>query len=127
FVRLGHARVLTVLVTTAGVVRDRLLALDHDLTPGELETAANYLNANFRGWALDRIRRELARRMELERSEYDRILASLEELQRIVDLLNAYVDSRRTSVRVVVGLEETMPEMHDLVLIAAPARSGSEH
>src|SRR6185312_15418304 len=79
FVRLGHARVLTVLVTTTGVVRDRLLMLNHDLTPGELETAANYLNANFRGWALDRIRRELARRMELERSEYDRILASLEE------------------------------------------------
>jgi heat-inducible transcriptional repressor len=183
FVRLGHARVLTVLVTTTGVVRDRLLLLDHDLTPGELEMAANYLNQNFHGWALDRIRLELARRMELERSEYDRMLASLEELwakcamdrsteraksdggvdravqgksifvegvanlvvnevdrehlrqiftaleekQRVIDLLNAYVDSRNTSVRVVVGLEETMPEMHGLVLVAAPARRGDEH
>src|SRR5665213_1061311 len=80
FVRLGQARVLTVLVTTTGVVRDRLLLLDHDLTIGELETAANYLNANFHGWALERIRQELARRVELERSEYNRILGSLEEL-----------------------------------------------
>ncbi len=190
FVRLGQARVLTVLVTTTGGVRDRLLRLDHDLTPGELETAANYLNQNFRGWALERIRQELARRMELERNEYDRILCSLEELwakcatertpdraqdrimdraidrtrdsanqgksifvegvanlmvnevdrqhlrqifmaleekQRIVDLLNAYINNSHTSVRVVVGLEETMPEMHDLVLVAAPARRGAEH
>lgn len=184
FVRLGHARVLTVLVTTTGVVRDRLLLLAQDLTAGELETAANYLNRNFHGWALEKIRKELARRIELERSEYNRILSSLEELwekcamersadgagerkneldravqeksifvegvanlmvnevdrehlreifmaleekQRIVDLLNAYVDSRHTSVRVVVGLEERMPEMHDLVLIAAPARRGQEH
>ncbi len=186
FVRLGQARVLTVLVTTTGVVRDRLLMLEHDLTPVELETAANYLNQNFHGWALERIRQELSRRMELERSEYNRLLCSLDELwakcamdrpadpladrsaenamdravqeksifvegvanlmvnevdrghlrqiltaleekQRVIDLLNAYVDSRHTSVRVVVGLEETMPEMHDLVLIAAPARRGQEH
>jgi heat-inducible transcriptional repressor len=182
FVRLGNARVLTVLVTTTGVVRDRLLMLDSDLTPGELETAANYLNQNFHGWALEKIRQELARRMEQERSEYNRLLGSLEELwskcamdrpgdpgrdpirdravqeksifvegvanlvgnevdrghlrqifmaleekQRIIDLLNAYVDSRNTSVRVIVGLEETMPEMHDLVLVAAPARRGQEH
>jgi len=174
FVRLGSARVLTVLVTTTGVVRDRLLTLDHDLTAAELETAANYLNRNFHGWAMERIRGELTRRMEVERSEYDRLLASLEELwskcamergpehpvqeksifvegvanlvvnevdrghlrgifmaleekQRMIDLLNAYIDSRNTSVRVVVGLEEAMPEMQGLVLVAAPARCGAEH
>ena len=173
FTRLGHARVLTVLVTTAGIVRDRLLTLEHDLTPSELETAANYLNQNFRGWGLERIRQELTRRMDQERSEYNQVLCSLElwakgamtlmadrnfqeksifvdgvanlmveetnqrhlreifialeEKQRIIDLLNAYVDSEQPSVRVVVGLEETIPEMRDLVLIAAPARRGSEH
>lgn len=170
FVRLGQARVLTVLVTTTGIVRDRLLMLEQDLTPGQLETAANYLNANFHGWNLERIRQELAARMARERREYNQILHSLEELwakcamdrtvpeksvfvdgvanlmvseadrkhlrqiflaleekQRIVDLLNAYVDSNHSSVRVVVGLEETMPEMRDLVLIAAPARYGQEH
>lgn len=178
FVRLGAARVLTVLVTTTGVVRDRLLRLEQDLKFAELEAAANYLNANFHGWALDRIRQELARRIEAERSEYDRMLASLEELwmkgvletadqnaeietagtksvfvegvanlmvnevdrehlrrifraleekQKIVDLLNAYVSSQDKSVRVVVGLNEAMPEMRDLALVAAPARRGAAH
>lgn len=185
FVRLGPARVLTALVTTTGHVRDRLLMLEHDLASAELEQAANYLNANFHGWALERIRQELARRMEVEQNEYNRILASLEELwtkgamdsatdpaanrrdpavdhrasrksifvegvanliveeadrehlrrilmaleekQRVINLLDAYVDSRNTSVRVVVGLEDAMPEMHNLVLVAAPARRGPEH
>lgn len=173
FTRLGVARVLTVLVTTAGVVRDRLLTLEHDLTPGELETAANYLNQNFHGWGLERIRQELTRRMDRERNEYNQVLCSLElwakgamdpmadrnskeksifmdgvanlmvneadrrhlreiflaleEKQRIIDLLNAYVDNNQPSVRVVVGLEEAIPEMRDLVLIAAPARRGAEH
>lgn len=185
FVRLGPARVLTVLVTTTGHVRDRLLMLEHDLASAELEQAANYLNANFHGWALERIRQELTRRMEVEQNEYNRILASLEELwtkgamdsatdpaanrrdpavdhrasrksifvegvanliveeadrehlrrilmaleekQRVINLLDAYVDGRHTSVRVVVGLEDAMPEMHNLVLVAAPARRGPEH
>ena len=173
FARLGTSRVLTVLVTTAGVVRDRLLMLEHDLSPSELETAANYLNQNFHGWGLESIRKELTRRMDRERDEYDQVLCSLElwakgamnpsgdrnaheksifvdgvanlmateadqrhlreiflaleEKQRIIDLLNAYVDSKQPSVRVVVGLEESIPEMRDLVLIAAPARRGAEH
>ncbi len=173
FARLGTCRVLTVLVTTAGVVRDRLLTLEHDLSASELETAANYLNQNFHGWGLESIRKELTRRIDHERREYDQVLCSLElwakgamnpggdrsaheksifvdgvanlmateadqrnlrqiflaleEKQRIIDLLNAYVDSKQPSVRVVVGLEESIPEMRDLVLIAAPARRGEEH
>ena len=78
FARLGNSRVLTVLVTTAGVVRDRLLTLEHDLSPSELETAANYLNQNFHGWGLESIRKELTRRMDRERREYDQVLCSLE-------------------------------------------------
>ena len=64
---------------------------------------------------------------EVDREDLRQIFAALEEKQRVIDLLNAYVDSRNTSVRVVVGLEEAMPEMHGLVLVAAPARRGPEH
>ena len=64
---------------------------------------------------------------EVDRDHLRQIFIALEEKQRIIDLLNAYVDSRNTSVRVIVGLEETMPEMHGLVLVAAPARRGQQH
>ena len=82
FSRLSTGRVLAVLVTQAGAVQDRVLTLDHDLTYVELETAARYLNENFRGWAVERIRAEVAHRVELERQAYDQMLASVEELCR---------------------------------------------
>ena len=170
FSRLAEARVLAVVVTRSGMVRDRVLALDKDLSLVELETAANFLNENFRGWSVERVRAEIARMVERERSEYQRllnsvqqlwqkavpdavvpvqtvyvegvanlvgshedrerlreVLAALEAKQRLVELLNAYIDARQESVRVVFDLEEQAPEMAGLVLIAAPARMGGEN
>ncbi len=174
FSRLAPQRVLAVVVTRGGTVRDRVLALDRDLTLLELQTAGNFLNENFRGWEIERVRVELAHRVETERQEYHRllsavqqlwagaipptlaqsiyvegvanlvaqqpladtadrdrlreILAALETKQRLIDLLNAYIDARQHSVRVVFDLEEQAPEMAGLVLIAAPARfAGEQH
>lgn len=168
FSRISTGRVLAVVVTKSGVVLDRLLALDRDLSLTELESAAAFLNQNFRGWSIERIRGELSRRLEQERSQYDLLMRSLHELcskgalhqegtqpifivgvanlvageadaeqlrqllsaletkQRLIELLDAYVDARQQSVRVVVGLEETIPEMRNLVLIGAPARLGTQ-
>jgi heat-inducible transcriptional repressor len=170
FSRLSTARVLAVLVTQTGAVLDRVLVLDRELTHVELETAARYLNENFRGWLIERIRAEVARRVEAEREAYQQMLAAVEQLcrkgalaggeanpaifvdgmanlitagldrerlrqmlvaleakQRLVELLNAYVDGRQQEVRVVVGLDEASPAMQDLVLIGAPARLGGRN
>jgi heat-inducible transcriptional repressor len=54
------------------------------------------------------------------------MLAALEAKQRLVELLNAYIDARQQSVRVVFDLEEQAPEMSGLVLIAAPAVMAGE-
>jgi heat-inducible transcriptional repressor len=167
FSRLATGRVLAVLVTQSGAVQDRILALDRELTHVELENAARYLNDNFRGWPIDRIRAEIASRIDAEREAYRQLLASVEELcrkgalaggeaspaifvdgianlinaevdrenlrqmllaleakQRLIDLLNAYVDGRQQEVRVVVGLDAASPAMQDLVLIGAPACLG---
>jgi heat-inducible transcriptional repressor len=169
FSRISTGRVLAVVVTKSGVVLDRVLTLDHDLSLPDLETAAAFLNQNFRGWSIERIRTELTRRLEQERSEYDQLMRSIDELcrkgaleqdstaqsifivgvanlvaseadgrrlrellsaletkQRLIELLDAYVDARQQSVRVVVGLEETMPEMRNLVLIGSPAWLGTQ-
>jgi heat-inducible transcriptional repressor len=82
FSRLSAGRVLAVLVTQAGAVQDRVLTLDRELTHVELETAARYLNENFRGWPIERIRAEVARRVEQEQAAYHQMLASIEELCR---------------------------------------------
>ncbi len=77
FSRLAGGRVLAVLVTQAGAVQDRVLALGREMTHIELETSARYLNENFRGWLIERIRTEIARRMDQERAAYDALLTSL--------------------------------------------------
>ncbi len=82
FSRLTAGRVLAVLVTQAGVVHDRVLMLDRELAHVELETAARYLNENFRGWPVERIRTEVTKRMDAEREAYRVLLTSVEELCR---------------------------------------------
>jgi heat-inducible transcriptional repressor len=169
FSRQGPNKVLAVVVTKSGVVHDRMMRLHRDLTQTDLDTASNYINANFRGWTVDKVKAEIGRRIEHERSEYDRLMQSLKELyesgalatseparnifvdgvsnlvvneedherlrellktleekQKVAELLSAYLDTRQEAVRVVIGLEEAMPEMRNLVLIGAPARVGEE-
>ena len=169
FQRLADKKVLAVVVTRGGLVRDRVLRLGEDLTISDLEAAAAYINQNFRGWEMESLREEIAKRIQQERSEYDRLmssveqlyaqgalategpaqsvyvegasnlvlteqdkerlrqlLATLEEKQRVVDLLSAYLDTRQEAVRVVVGLEDTMPHLNNFVLIGTPARVGDE-
>jgi len=167
FSRLGDQKVLAVLVTRSGLVRDRVLRLD--LSQADLDEAARFLNENFRGWTMEAMRIELARRLEQERSEYDRLMSSveklykqgalaaddsaqtvyvegaanlvageqdrqrlqellktLEEKQKIVSLLGSYLDAKQEAVRVVIGLDQTLPSMRNFVLIGAPARVGGE-
>ncbi|HTV07387.1 MAG TPA: heat-inducible transcriptional repressor HrcA [Acidobacteriaceae bacterium] len=82
FSRLSAGRVLAVLVTTSGMVQDRVLLLDRDMRLGELEASARFLNENFHGWSIERIREELDRRIKTEQMEYDRQLAAVNELYR---------------------------------------------
>jgi heat-inducible transcriptional repressor len=167
FSRQGDQKVLAVLVTKSGVVRDRVLRMD--MSQDDLDAAARYINENFRGWTMEALRAELARRLEQERSEYGRLMQSIEQLykrgalaatdapkivyvegasnlvaseqdrqrlqellhtleekQRMVDLLGAYLDTKQEAVRVVIGLDEAEPSMRNLVLIGAPARVGNE-
>jgi heat-inducible transcriptional repressor len=167
FSRLGDQKVLAVLVTRSGLVRDRVLRLD--LPQDDLDAAARFINENFRGWTMEAMRAELARRLEQERSEYDRLMKSVEQLyrqgaltadetaqvvfvegasnlvtseqdrqrlqellqtleekQKIVELLGAYLDAKQEAVRVVIGLDEALPSMRNFVLIGAPARVGDD-
>jgi heat-inducible transcriptional repressor len=173
FSHLSDQKVLAVVVTRSGVVRDRVLRLD--IPQSDLDLAARYINENFRGWTMGDMRAELARRLEKERSEYDRLMQSIEQLyqqgalasnddtqavfvegaanlvghrvtgdedrqrlqdmlrtleekEKVVKLLGAYLDTRQEAVRVVIGLDEALPasNLQNFVLIGAPARVGGE-
>src|SRR5260370_2781954 len=117
---------------------------------------------------MDTLRTEIARRLEQERSEYARLMKSLEQLylkgalqteggesvfvegasnlvasesdrqrlgellktleekEKVVELLNAYLDVKTEAVRVVIGLDEALPSMRNLVLFGSPPRMGGK-
>ena len=167
FSRLGDQKVLAVVVTRSGLVRDRVLRMD--LPQADLDLAARYINENFRGWTMESLRSELFRRIEQERSEYDRLMNSIEQLykqgalaadqgsqmvfvegaanllaaeqdrqrlqemlktleekEKVIKLLGAYLDVKQEAVRVVIGLDQELPSMQNFVLIGAPAHAGNE-
>lgn len=80
FQRLAQKKVLAVVVTRSGAVRDRVLLLRDDVATPDLLNAARYLNESFQGWSIERVREELASRAERERSEYLRMVRAAEEL-----------------------------------------------
>src|SRR2546423_12884538 len=61
-----------------------------------------------------------------DRQRLQDLLRTLEEKEKVVKLLGAYLDTRQEAVRVVIGLDETLPSMRNFVLIGAPARVGGE-
>ncbi len=69
FVRLSDRRILLIIVTPDGDVQNRILQIDHDYTASELIEAANYLNREFAGLALDQVRERL--KLEIGRLHQD--------------------------------------------------------
>ncbi len=168
FSRLGENKIVAVVVCRSGLVHDRVFRAERDLSQDDLDLAARYLNENFRGWTMEALRHEVARQIEQQRSEYDRLMRSVEQLykqgalateseptvyvegaanllvteedkqhlrqllqaleekERVVELLTAYLSVTSEAVRVVIGLEQALPDMRNFVLIGAPAHMGGE-
>jgi heat-inducible transcriptional repressor len=158
---LADRRVLMILVTRDGSVRNRVVSLREPASADELASLRNYVNRNFSGWLLGDARRELLRRMAEERAAYDatlrklavlyqmglldtdavpeihmegvsnlvgldlhlthekmrELLRALEEKQRLVELLDRFLETPPGELAVKVGLEDASPVMKELVLI----------
>lgn len=93
FQRLGVRRVLAVMVSRGGVVRDRVLLLDGDVLGEELDAASRYLNENFRGWTIKDVHAEIGRRAETERGAYQRLRQAAEDLWAAAMLQEAEVQA----------------------------------
>ncbi len=73
-VRLPHPRILVVMVSRTGIVTNKVIELDEQLTQDELQTCANYLNTHFAGMGLAEIRARLLELMGEEKALYDSLL-----------------------------------------------------
>jgi len=75
FVQLPDKRILVVLVSTSGIIHNKVIrTTDGDLTEEELNRTARYLNTEFSGKSLSSIRAEIVELMKEEKALYDRLL-----------------------------------------------------
>jgi heat-inducible transcriptional repressor len=69
FLRLSERRLLVIIVSPEGDVQNRVIFTEVDYTQSNLVEAANYLNANYVGLALEQVRARLQNEVENLRSE----------------------------------------------------------
>jgi heat-inducible transcriptional repressor len=74
FMPLSDRRVLAILVTGQDEVQNRVLRMEKDYSPAELQQASNYLNALFGGKELSEVRATLLREMQEARSSMDEMM-----------------------------------------------------
>ncbi len=110
-------KVLMVVVTAGGQVRNQVVELDEPLHDTELVSIRNYLNTNFSGWRLSDIRTELEKRLEREAAAYDSVLRGLMQLhlRGLLDIaLDPEVKLGGASNLVGIDLHLTREAMRDL-------------
>ena len=73
-IALPDRRILMVVITRDRLVRNRMIQVEDHVTQDELYSIRNYINHNFRGWAVPLIHLELKRRLEADSAAYDAIL-----------------------------------------------------
>jgi len=161
FLVLADTRVLMVVETRDRIVRNRVVSLDSAVTQDELNAVRNFVNINYSGWSLAKIRQDLRIRLAEDRAAYDTLLTQLQELfkrglldvgltpevhfegtsnlmspdlelsrdrlreifrtleekQRLLDLLERFLEQSRHEVGVQIGLGELHSSLQDLSLI----------
>ncbi len=76
FLLLPDGRVMAVLISRAGITRDKVIHAERTFTQSELDRTAEYLNGHYCGWALDAIRADLIAHLNRERERYDRLVSN---------------------------------------------------
>ena|SRR5437870_919841 len=80
FVKLPDRRILAVIVSRPDLIENRVVRPEEEFSQEELDRAASYLNAEFRGWSLQTIRVEIFKRMEEMKAVCDHLVSSIAAL-----------------------------------------------
>ena len=73
FVKLRKNLTLAILVSTTGIVQNRIIEMDEDLSQSDLDHLSNVLNGVLMGLTLQQVREKLLDQMRMEKNAYDRL------------------------------------------------------
>ena len=110
FIKLSSRQVLVVFVTQSGLVQNKLIEIDEELTASDLEEISNYLNSNMAGLSIQAMQARLLSKMAREKALYDRLL------QRAMRLSNAALATDLDGDVIIEGTSHFLeqPEFCDL-------------
>ena len=74
FVKLSSRQVLVVFVTQSGLVQNKRVQIDEELTQSDLEQITNYLNQTMSGLSIEEVRARIVAEMAQEKALYDQLL-----------------------------------------------------
>ena len=74
FVKLSPRLILAVFVTQSGLVQNKLVEVDEELSPRELEKITNYLNQTMTGLSIQDVRTRIITEMAQEKALYDQLM-----------------------------------------------------
>ena len=74
FVKLRRYLVLAILVSTAGLVHNRIIEVEEDFSQSELDHLSDYLNGFLAGLTLYQVRERLLEQMKVAKKAYDHLL-----------------------------------------------------
>ena len=80
FIQLSKTRVLLVIVTPEGDVQNRILFVDKEYKPSELQFAANYFNQNFSGKSFSEVLTALSSELDKLQSDISSLMQAAVEL-----------------------------------------------
>ncbi len=80
FVSLSGGRLLVVFVSQTGLVQNKLIEVEEDLSQRELEQITNYLNQALSGMTIQEVKEKVASEMQQEKALYDKLMKKALEL-----------------------------------------------
>ena len=74
FVKLKGRLVLALLVSTSGLVQNRIIEVEEDFSQSDLDHLSDYMNELLAGLTLHQVREKILEQMELEKNTYDHLM-----------------------------------------------------
>jgi heat-inducible transcriptional repressor len=98
FVKLRKHLVLAIVVSTTGLVYNRVIEVEEDFPQSELDHFSNYLNSFLAGLTLVQVREKLIMQMKVEKRAYDRLLEQAlklgEKALASIDETDVFIEGR---------------------------------
>jgi heat-inducible transcriptional repressor len=75
FIRYKGDKVVAILLTEEGVIKNKILTVDSNITQNDLNRIADYLNSEYSGHTIDEIKSMLIKKARREKAVWDKLIA----------------------------------------------------